>query len=53
MGGATPTMDRLRTAVRVNIAVTSDIRANDKARVRVDVVWNQESVTHPRHHDGI
>ena len=31
-------MDGLRAAVRASIAAT---RANDKDRVRVDVVWNQ------------
>ena len=34
-------MDGLGPAVR---AVTIDIGANGKDRVRVDVVWNQESV---------
>ena len=29
--------------------VTIDITANDKDRVGVDVVWNQESVNDPRH----
>ena len=46
-------MDRLRAAVRATITVTIDIRANDKDRVRVDVVWNQESVSDPRHYVGI
>ena len=46
-------MDRLRAAVRANISATIDIRANDKDRVRVDVVWNQESVSDPRHYAGI
>ena len=46
-------MDRLRAAVRATITVTIDIRANDKDRVRVDVVWNQESVSGPRHYVGI
>ena len=52
MGGAKPTMDGLRTAVRANITVTIDIRANDKDRARVDVVWNQESVNDSRHFVG-
>ena len=30
-----------------------DIRANDKDRVRVDVVWNQESINDPRRYVGI
>ena len=30
-----------------------DMRANDKDRVRVDVVWNQQSVSDPRHYAGI
>ena len=50
MGGTTPAMDGLRAAVRAN---TFDIRANDKDRVRVDVVWNQESINDPRHYVGI
>ena len=33
--------------------VTIDIAANDKDRVGVDVVWNQESVNDPRHYVGI
>ena len=33
-------MDRLRTAVRANIMVTIDKRANDKYLVWVDVAWN-------------
>ena len=43
-------MDGLRAAVW---AITIDIRANDKDRVRVDVVWNQDSSNEPRHHVGI
>ena len=46
-------MDRLRAAARANTTVTIDMRANDKDRVRVDVVWNQESVSDPRHYVGI
>ena len=43
MGGTKPIMDGLRAAaVR---AITIDIMVNDKDRVRVDVVWNQESIT--------
>ena len=45
-------MDRLRAAVRAKITVIIDRRANDKDRVRVDVVWNQESVNDPRHYVG-
>ena len=33
--------------------VTIDITANDKDRVGVDVVWNQESVNDPRHYVGV
>ena len=43
-------MDGLSAAVRGN---TIDIRANDKDRVRVDVAWNQEPITEPRHYVGI
>ena len=50
MGGTKPTMDGLRAAVRAN---TIDIRAHGKDRVRVDVVWNQESINDPRHYVGI
>ena len=46
-------MDRLTAAVRANITVTIGRRANDKDRVRVDVVWNQESVNDPRDYVGI
>ena len=53
MGVAKPTMDRLRVAGKANITVTIGIRANDKDRVRVDVVWNQESFSDPRHYVGI
>ena len=35
------------------ILVTSDITANDKDRVGVDVAWKQESVNDPRHYVGI
>ena len=41
VGGAKPTMDGLRAAVWAN---TTDIRATDKDRVTVDVVWSQESI---------
>ena len=41
-----------RAAVRANITVTIDRRANDKDRVRVDVVWTQEPVNDPRHYVG-
>ena len=34
MGGAKPTMDRLRAAGRANVTVTIDIRANDKDWVK-------------------
>ena len=34
-------------------AVTIDITANDKGRVGVDVVWNQESVKDPGFYVGI
>ena len=47
------TVDRFRAAVRANIAATIDTRSNDKDRVRVDVVRNQESVSDPRHYVGI
>ena len=30
-----------------------EMRANDKDRVRIDVVWNQESVNDSRHCVGI
>ena len=50
MGGTKPTMDGLRAAVRAN---TMEMRANDKDRVRVDVVWNQESGNDSRHYVGI
>ena len=53
MGGTKPTTGRRRPAVRANVTVTIDIRANDKDRVRVDVVWNQESDSDPRHYVGI
>ena len=43
-------MDGLEAAVRAN---TIDARANDKGRVRVDVVWNQESINDPRRYVGI
>ena len=43
-------MHGLRAAVR---AVTIERRANDKDRVRVDVVWTLESVNDPRHYVGI
>ena len=33
--------------------VTIDIRATDKDGVRVDIVWNQESVNDHRHYVGI
>ena len=45
MGGTKPTMDGLRAAVWAD---TIDIRANDKDRVGVDAVWNQESINAPR-----
>ena len=36
-------MDGLPAAVRANINVTIDIRANDRmTRIVLDVVWNQE-----------
>ena len=56
MDGTKPTVDRLTAAVRTNITETIDTRANDKDtadRVRVDVVWNPESVSDPRHYVGI
>ena len=53
MGGTKHTMDRLGAAVRAHITVTMDIRANDKDRVRVNVVWNQESASDPLHYVGI
>ena len=43
----------IRAAVTANIPVTIDIRANGKDRVRVDVLWNQESVKDPRHCIGM
>ena len=42
-------MHGLKAAVWAN---TSDIRATHKNRVRVDVVWNQESINDPRHYVG-
>ena len=53
MGGTKPTMEGLGAAVRANITITIDRRANDKDRVRVDVVWTQESVNDPRNYVGI
>ena len=50
MGGTKPTMDGLRAVVRANAV---GIRANDKDTVRVDVVWNQESVNDARHYAGM
>ena len=50
MGGTKPTVDGLGAVVRAN---TSDIRANDKDGVRVDVVWDQESISDLRHYVGI
>ena len=47
MGGAKPTVDGLRAAARAN---AMDIGANDKGRVRVDVVWIQEAINDPRHY---
>ena len=50
MGTTKPTMDGLRAALW---AKTIDIRANDKDRARVDVVWKQESNNDPRLYVGI
>ena len=56
MGGTKATIDDLKAAVKANMTVTIDITANDKDRVGVDVIWNQESVDEPRqprHYVGI
>ena len=52
MGGNKTTMDCLRVAVKANIMVSIDTRTNDKDRVRVDVVWNQELGNDYRHYAG-
>ena len=46
-------MDGLRSTVTSSFSVTIGIRANDKEKVGVDVVRNQESVNDPRHYVGI
>ena len=51
MGGTKPTMDGLRRAAAG--ANTIDVMAKDKDGVRVDVVWNQESINDPRHYADI
>ena len=53
MGATKATSDGLRAAVRANIKVTIDIRVNDSDGVRVDVVWNEESVNDHLHYVGI
>ena len=53
MGGTKPTMEGLGAAVRANIAIAIDRRADDRDRVRVDVLWTQESVNDPRNYVGI
>ena len=56
MGGTKATIDDLKAAVKANMTVTIDMTANDKDRVGVDVIWNQESVDEPRqprHYVGI